>query len=63
MVHYFNAGGFLMYPLLGLFIIGLAFTIVKFWLLMRANINSERFFNSIIKNPRERRHQEGHRCL
>lgn len=49
MVHYFNAGGFLMYPLLGLFIIGLGFTIVKFWLLMRASVNSKRFFNNMVK--------------
>ncbi|MCK5833456.1 MotA/TolQ/ExbB proton channel family protein [bacterium] len=49
MVEYFNKGGFLMYPLLGLFIIGIAFTIVKLWLLMRASINSKRFYNNITK--------------
>ena len=42
MVYYFNKGGFLMYPLLGLFIIGIAFTIVKLWLLGRASINSKK---------------------
>ncbi len=47
MVHYFNKGGFLMFPLLGLFIIGIAFVIVKFWLLMRASINSKKFFDVI----------------
>ena len=47
MVYYFNKGGFLMYPLLGLFIIGLAFTIVKAWLLIRATINSKKFFDKI----------------
>ncbi|HHS50911.1 MAG TPA: MotA/TolQ/ExbB proton channel family protein [candidate division Zixibacteria bacterium] len=49
MVEYFNKGGFIMYPLLGLFVIGIAFTIVKLWLLMRATINSKRFFNQTTK--------------
>jgi len=47
MVEYFNKGGFLMFPLLGLFIIGIAFGIVKLWLLMRATINSKKFFEMI----------------
>jgi len=48
MVYYFNKGGFLMYPLLGLFIIGIAFTIVKFWLIGRASINSKKFYKNTI---------------
>lgn len=39
-----------MWPLLGLLIIGIAFVIVKFWLLMRASINSKKFFNDIKKS-------------
>ncbi|RKZ30974.1 MotA/TolQ/ExbB proton channel family protein [bacterium] len=47
MVEYFIKGGFLMYPLLGLFVIGIAFAIVKFWFLMRSSINSRKFFDKI----------------
>jgi len=47
MVEYFNKGGLMMYPLLGLLIIGIAFAIVKFWLLMRARINAKKFFAKI----------------
>ncbi len=48
MVHYFNNGGFLMWPLLILFIIGLIIAIVKLWLLYRAKINSKKFLKSIL---------------
>ena len=48
MVHYFNKGGFLMWPLLFLFIIGIIIAIVKLWLLFRARINSKKFLDKIL---------------
>ncbi|RKZ30045.1 MotA/TolQ/ExbB proton channel family protein, partial [bacterium] len=48
MVYYFNKGGFLMWPLLFLFIIGLIIAIVKLWLLLRARINSKKFLDKIL---------------
>ncbi|MCD6595592.1 MotA/TolQ/ExbB proton channel family protein [bacterium] len=48
MVYYFNKGGFLMWPLLFLFIIGIIIAIVKLWLLYRARINSKKFLNKIL---------------
>ncbi len=48
MVTYFNKGGFLMWPLLFLFIIGLVIAIVKLWLLLRAKINSKKFLAKIL---------------
>ena len=48
MVHYFNKGGFLMWPLLFLFIIGIIIAIVKLWLLFRAKINSKKFLDKIL---------------
>ncbi|RKZ28279.1 MotA/TolQ/ExbB proton channel family protein [bacterium] len=48
MVYYFNKGGFLMWPLLFLFIIGLIIAIVKLWLLFRARINSKKFLQTIL---------------
>ncbi|HDG68082.1 MAG TPA: MotA/TolQ/ExbB proton channel family protein [candidate division Zixibacteria bacterium] len=48
MVTYFNKGGFLMWPLLGLFIIGLIIAIVKLWLLLRARINSKKFLAKVL---------------
>jgi len=48
MVHYFNKGGFLMWPLLFLFIIGIVIAIVKLWLLFRAKINSKKFLDKIL---------------
>ncbi len=48
MVTYFNKGGFLMWPLLGLFIIGLIIAIVKLWLLLRARINSKKFLEKVL---------------
>ncbi len=47
-VHYFNAGGFIMWPILILFIIGLVIAIVKMWLLMRAKVDSKKFLNQIL---------------
>lgn len=48
MVHYFNKGGFLMWPLLFLFIIGIIIAIVKLWLLFRAKINSRKFLERVV---------------
>ena len=49
MVYYFNKGGFLMWPLLGLLIIGLVIAIVKLWTLFRARINSKKFLKDILE--------------
>jgi len=54
MVHYFNKGGFLMWPLLFLFIIGLIISIVKLWLLFRAKINTRRFLQGILVSIKEK---------
>ena len=53
MVTYFNKGGFLMWPLLGLFIIGLIIAIVKLWLLLRARINSKKFLAKILQTIKD----------
>jgi len=49
MVYYFNKGGFLMWPLLGLLVIGLVIAIVKLWTLFRARINSKKFLKDILE--------------
>ena len=49
MVYYFNKGGFLMWPLLGLLVIGLVIAIVKLWTLFRARINSRKFLKDILE--------------
>ena len=49
MVYYFNKGGFLMWPLLGLLIIGLVIAIVKLWTLLRSKINSKKFLKDILE--------------
>ena len=54
MVTYFNKGGFLMWPLLGLFIIGLIIAIVKLWLLLRARINSKKFLAKILQTIKDK---------
>ncbi|MCD6531592.1 MotA/TolQ/ExbB proton channel family protein [bacterium] len=54
MVTYFNKGGFLMWPLLGLFIIGLIIAIVKLWLLLRARINSKKFLAKILETIKDK---------
>ncbi|MBN1755062.1 MotA/TolQ/ExbB proton channel family protein [bacterium] len=48
MVYYFNKGGFIMKPLLILLIIGIAFGIVKFWILLRSSINKKKFTKKIL---------------
>ncbi len=48
MVQYFNNTGFLRWPLLFLFIIGLVIAIVKLWLLVRARTNSKKFLKIIL---------------
>lgn len=43
MVDYFLAGGPFMYPILGLLIIGLAFSLERLWTLTRASVNTRKF--------------------
>jgi len=49
MVHYFNQGGALMWPILFCLIIGIIIAIVKLWLLFRARINSRGFLEQILQ--------------
>ncbi|MBN2542894.1 MotA/TolQ/ExbB proton channel family protein [bacterium] len=53
MVYYFNKGGFIMKPLLALLIIGIAFGIVKFWILIRSSINKKKFMKRILDSIKE----------
>jgi biopolymer transport protein ExbB len=48
MVHYFNNGGAIMWPLLFCAVVGVAITIVKFWLLFRSTINAKKFYNQLL---------------
>jgi biopolymer transport protein ExbB len=43
MVDYFLAGGPFMYPILGLLVIGLAFSLERLWTLTRASVNTRKF--------------------
>lgn len=43
------AGGFFMHPILACLIIGLAFSIERFWTLTRANINTKKFLVDVKK--------------
>ncbi|MGB9664683.1 MAG: MotA/TolQ/ExbB proton channel family protein [Ignavibacteria bacterium] len=45
----YNAGGFFMHPILASFIIGLAFSIERFFTLTRANINTKKFLLDVKK--------------
>lgn len=48
MVYYFLKGGVLMWPLLGLFVLGLIIVLFKLWILARSKINSRKFMNELI---------------
>ncbi len=45
----YNAGGFFMHPILASLIIGLAFSIERFWTLTRANVNTKKFLLDVKK--------------
>lgn len=45
----YNAGGLFMHPILASLIIGLAFSIERFWTLTRANINTKKFLVDVKK--------------
>ena len=47
MVKLFLDGGEFMWPILGLFIVGLAFVIERFWTLTRASVNTRKFLSRI----------------
>ena len=47
MVEYFNQGGFFMWPILGLWVIGLALGVVKVFLLFKAGVNTRKFMGNI----------------
>lgn len=47
MVRYFLDGGPFMWPILALFIVGLAFVIERFWTLTRASVNTRKFLSKI----------------
>ncbi|RLD10356.1 MotA/TolQ/ExbB proton channel family protein [candidate division KSB1 bacterium] len=49
MVDLFLAGGDFMWPILGLFIIGLAYVIERFWTLTRASVNTRKFLANLHK--------------
>ncbi len=49
MVDYFIKGGSFMWPILGALIIGIMFSLERFWTLMRAGINARKFTNTIGK--------------
>jgi len=53
MVYYFNKGGFLMWPLLFLFVIGIIIAIVKLWFLLRAKINGKKFLSKILSHVKD----------
>ncbi len=48
MVEYFHKGGPVMWPLLGLLTIALIFVIVKFWILLHAKINKDKFIDKML---------------
>ncbi len=47
MVRYFLEGGAFMWPILVLFVVGLAFVIERFWTLTRASVNTRKFLSKI----------------
>jgi len=47
MVRYFIEGGAFMWPILILFVIGLAFVIERFWTLTRASVNTRKFLSKV----------------
>lgn len=47
MVKYFNEGGWMMWPILGLLVLGIVIVIVKLWLLFRAKIDTRRFVETV----------------
>ena len=47
MIQLFSDGGWAMYPLLILLVLGIAITIERFYTLMRASINAEQFFQDL----------------
>ena len=47
MVRYFLDGGPFMWPILVLFVVGLAFVIERFWTLTRASVNTRKFLSKI----------------
>ena len=47
MVKYFNEGGWMMWPILGLLVLGIIIVIVKLWLLFRAKIDTKRFVDTV----------------
>ena len=47
MVRYFLEGGAFMWPILILFVVGLAFVIERFWTLTRASVNTRKFLSKI----------------
>ena len=47
MIQLFSDGGWAMYPLLILLVLGIAITIERFYNLMRASINAEQFFQDL----------------
>lgn len=47
MVRYFLEGGFFMWPILALFVVGIAFVIERFWTLTRASVNTRKFLSKI----------------
>lgn len=49
LVEKFNAGGFFMWPILASLIIGLAFSLERFWSLSRARVNTKDFIIKIKK--------------
>jgi len=59
MVHYFNEGGALMWPILFCMIIGLIIAIVKLWLLFRAKIDSKKFLEQVLQAVKSKGLEEG----
>lgn len=49
MIHYFIAGGTIMWPILFLLILGIIIAIVKFWLLFSAKIDTKKFLQRILE--------------
>ena len=47
MVKLFLDGGEFMWPILAIFIVGLAFVIERFWTLTRASVNTRKFLGRI----------------
>lgn len=47
MVRYFLDGGAFMWPILALLVIGLAFSLERFWTLTRASVNTRKFLSKV----------------